>query len=27
LPWPYIAEALRLRRQGNAVPVLPPAVA
>jgi transposase len=27
LPWPYIAEALRLRRQGKAVPVLPPAVA
>lgn len=27
LPWPYIAAALRLRRHGNAVPVLPPAVA
>jgi transposase len=25
LPWPYLAEALRRRRQGNAVPVLPPA--
>ena len=27
LPWPYIAEGLRQRRQGNTVPVLPPAVA
>jgi transposase len=27
LPWTYIAEALRLRRQGNAVSVPPPAVA
>ena len=27
LPWPYIAQALRQRRQGNAAPVLPPAVA
>jgi hypothetical protein len=27
LPWPYIAEALRQRRQGNPVPLLPPAYA
>jgi hypothetical protein len=27
LPWPYIAEALRQRRQGNPVPLIPPAYA
>ena len=27
LPWPYIAEGLRQRRQGNPVPLLPPAYA
>ena len=26
LPWPYIAEVLRQRRQGNAAPALPAAV-
>jgi len=27
LPWPYIAEVLRQRRQGNAAPALPPVAA